>query len=92
MRDLDDLMALVPIDEIKELKNQNKEYEDKLALYNRVMENVELFLSFWYKESSEFGKIKDNFNENDSIPCELRLVDNRVKLKIEADETDNSSD
>jgi len=82
MIDIDDLHAIVHIEEIKKLKSEKKKSEEKLELYKEVMKNVELFLTFWYEQTTEFGKIKDNFNAQDKFPCEMRIKNDRVKLKI----------
>lgn len=91
MIDIDKMSALVNVQEIKEL---NKEYEKRgeiIEFYeDEVLKNLELFLTFWYEESSEFGKIKDSFNDHDEFPCELRVRNGRVKIKMT--NTDNEED
>lgn len=82
MIEIDDLHAIVPIEKIKKLKNEKEKSDEKLELYKEVMKNVELFLTFWYEQTTEFGKVKDNFNAQDDFPCEMRIKNDRVKLKI----------
>lgn len=85
---IDELPVIVSGEEIREMKNEIEEKEDILDVYNEIFKHVELFLTYWYKNSSEFGKIKDNFNEGDE-PCELRLKDDRIKIKIIKDNEKN---
>lgn len=86
MKDIDDLMALVNIEELKKLKNENQKKDELIEFHNEVFKNIELFLTFWYEESTEFGKIKDRFNDHDDFPCEMRVKNGRVKIKMDKNE------
>lgn len=84
MRDIDDMMALVNVEELRKLKNENKKRGEVIDFHQEVFKNIELFLTYWYEQSTEFGKIKDNFNQMDKFPCEIRVNDNgRVKVKMD---------
>jgi len=84
--------VIVDQKDILETIEQNDEYEDRLRLYNEVLEKVELFLTFWYENTTEFGKIRDDFNDSDEVDAELRVIDGRVKIKIgQIDYEENSS-
>lgn len=82
MRELDEMMALVPIKELKELKKDRNKKEDLIEFHNEVFKNLELFLTYWYENTKEFGKIKDDFNQNDEFPCELVRKNGRIKVKM----------
>jgi hypothetical protein len=84
-------MALVSIKDIKQLKNKNQKNEKRIEFYKEVLKNLELFLTFWYEHTSEFGKIKDEFNQHDGFDCEIRVKDGRVKIKMNTNNEKNSS-
>lgn len=88
---IENLSALVNIKDLKRLDEEKERLEKKIELYQKVMKNVELFLTFWYEQTSEFGKVKDDFNDLDQIPCTLLVKNGKVKLKIEDYEENSDS-
>ena len=88
---LDNAPIIVNREDLQELIEGYEERGDKMKLYNEVLSKVELFLTFCYEHTTEFGKIKDDFNESDEVDAELRLQDDRIKIKIGNEKNSSSS-
>jgi len=82
-KDIKQLPVILNQEKLQSLIDEKDEYKDRLEVYNTVMEKVELFLTFWYKNTTEFGKIRDDFNDSDEVNAKLRVKNERVKIKID---------
>jgi len=89
--DIDSAPILVNKSDLEDLIEEKDKLKNTIEFYNQVLKNIELFLTFWYDETTEFGKVKDAFNDLDDPSCEMRVVNGRVKLKLNDEENTNPS-
>jgi hypothetical protein len=86
----DKLSCILPVEVVKELNGEIAENTDKIELYQKVLQNLELFLTYWYKNSKEFQEVKESFNEHEES-CTLRLKDDKIKIDINWEHEANQS-
>lgn len=85
--DVEGLPVILNQEQIRDANQTIERKDNKLEVFQEVMQSLERFLTYWHENGTEFGKMKDTFNESD-MPGEIRInSQGRVKVKIDTNES-----